>query len=357
MLGGAWMDETRQNELLEPSEAMVPDELAELSELEKQVAVSELDEAFDEAFDDIDEQLPLQKERYFGSVRFFKNLILLAVIVMIAIPTWSTIHYRQQLQETQQQLADMTVLYDDMCHSEKIWYGWEAESPYVGLYPDFYAPQPLGEGVRESGVVYLTFDDGPSNRTVEVLDILKEKDVQATFFVIGFEGERNAQILKRMVEEGHTIGMHTASHNYNKIYASVEDYLADMYQIFNQIKETTGVTPTLFRFPGGSINNYNSGIYQEMVAEMLRRGFVPFDWNVSSRDAATLKLLPAETLVNNVVSGVSKLDYGIVLMHDSAAKTTTVKALDPMIDQLQEMGYELKPLTPESKSMLFAYGR
>ncbi|MBO5365919.1 MAG: hypothetical protein J6A39_04755, partial [Peptococcaceae bacterium] len=142
-----------------------------------------------------------------------------------------------------------------------------------------------------------------------------------------------------------------------KIYASVEAYLDDMYQIFTQIKETTGTTPTLFRFPGGSINNYNSGISHELIAEMLRRGFVPFDWNISSRDAATVKLLPAETIVNNVVSEAKNQPYGIVLMHDSAVKTTTAKAVGPMIDQLREQGYELKALTPETKSMLFAYGK
>lgn len=297
------------------------------------------------------------KERYFGSVRFFKNMILLAVIIMIAVPTCLSVYLVKDLQKTEQHLQEMTAQYDEMCQSEMIWYGWEAESPYVSLYPDFYAPQSLSEGVRENGVIYLTFDDGPSARTGEILDVLKEKNVKATFFVIGSQGEANAQLLKRIVDEGHTIAMHTSSHNYTKIYASVEDYLADMYQIFTQIRETTGVTPTLFRFPGGSINNYNSGISHELIAEMLRRGFVPFDWNISSRDAATVKLLPAEALVNNVVNDAKKMPYGIVLMHDSAAKTTTAKAVGPMIDQLREMGFELKALTPETKSMLFAYGK
>ncbi|MBQ2776687.1 MAG: polysaccharide deacetylase, partial [Peptococcaceae bacterium] len=281
------------------------------------------------------------KERYFGSVRFFKNMILLAVIIMIAVPTCLSVYLVKDLQKTEQHLQEMTAQYDEMCQSEMIWYGWEAESPYANLYPDFYAPQSLSEGVRENGVIYLTFDDGPSARTGEILDVLKEKNVKATFFVIGSQGEANAQLLKRIVDEGHTIAMHTSSHNYTKIYASVEDYLADMYQIFTQIRETTGVTPTLFRFPGGSINNYNSGISHELIAEMLRRGFVPFDWNISSRDAATVKLLPAEALVNNVVNDAKKMPYGIVLMHDSAAKTTTAKAVGPMIDQLREMGFEL----------------
>ena len=299
----------------------------------------------------------LQKERYVGSVRFFKNMILLAVIVLIAVPTCLSVYFVNSLHRTEQHLQEMTAQYDAMCQSEMIWYGWEAESPYAALYPDFYAPQPLTDGVRENGVIYLTFDDGPSARTGEILDVLKEKNVKATFFVIGSTGESNAQMLNRIVAEGHTLGMHTNSHNYTQIYASVEEYLDDMYQIFTQIRETTGVTPTLFRFPGGSINSYNSGISHELIAEMLRRGFVPFDWNISSRDASTTKLLPADTLVNYVVAGAKNASYGIVLMHDSAAKTTTAKAVGPMIDELQAMGFELKALTPETQSMLFAYGK
>ena len=299
----------------------------------------------------------VQKERYFGSVRFFKNMILLAVIIMIAVPTGLSVHTIRELHKTQVQLQEMTAQYDELCRSEMIWYGWESESPYADMYPDFYAPQPLAEGVRENGVMYLTFDDGPSARTGEILDVLKEKDAKATFFVVSTQNEANLQMMKRIVEEGHTLGMHTGSHNYTKMYASVEAYLDDMYQIFTQIKEATGTTPTLFRFPGGSINNYNSGISHELIAEMLRRGFVPFDWNISSRDAATVKLLPAETIVNNVVSEAQNQPYGIVLMHDSAVKTTTAKAVGPMIDQLREQGYELKALTPETKSMLFAYGK
>ena len=110
-------------------------------------------------------------------------------------------------------------------------------------------------------------------------------------------------------------------------------------------------------FAGEIRNSYNSGMSHELIAEMLRRGFVPFDWNISSLDASTVKLLPAETIVNNVVSRAKNQPYGIVLMHDSAAKTTTAKAVGPMIDQLREMGFELKALTPDTKSMLFAYGK
>ncbi len=342
---------TQDEDLLTEPEAEQAAE-TELTSDKSTLAVVESEEEV--AFE---EPVPVvQKEKYFGSVRFFKNMILLAVIIMIAVPTGLTVHYKQQAEKTELHLQEMTAQYDALCQTATGWFGLQAESPYASLYPDFYAAQDITEGVKEEGVIYLTFDDGPSARTGEILDILKEKDAKATFFVIGTTGEANEEMLRRIVAEGHTLAMHTASHNYTKIYASVEAYLDDMYKIFTQIKEVTGETPGLFRFPGGSINGYNRSIYQELTAEMLRRGFVPYDWNISSRDAATTKPLPAETLVDNVVSAAAKIDCGIVLMHDSAAKKTTVQALGPMIDELREMGFEFKALTPEVKSMLFSYG-
>lgn len=313
---------------------------------------------------------------YIGSVRFFKNLILLAVIIMIAIPTGLAVHFRTGLQEAQQSLQAQTETADALSRENGVlqealrqaetaqpqasapptWEAvFQAESPYADLYPDFYAPQEAGAGTRKDKVIYLTFDDGPSARTGEILDILQEKDVKATFFVIGSRGAANEALLRRIVEEGHTLAMHSYSHDYARIYASVEDYLADMYQIFTQIRDTTGVTPTLFRFPGGSINGYNNGIYQELIAEMLRRGFIPYDWNISSEDAATNRLVPANTLADNVMAGAGKVHRGIVLMHDSAAKTTTVQALGPMIDRLRQAGFALEPLTPEVMPVLYGY--
>ena len=134
----------------------------------------------------------------------------------------------------------------------------------------------------------------------------------------------------------------------------VEAYLEDMYQIFTLIKEATGVTPTVFRFPGGSINGYNYEVEQDIISEMLRRGFVPYDWNVSSGDASG-DLAAADTIVANVVRGASGTDRGIVLMHDASPKTTTVAALRPMISQLRSMGFQFDCLHPETKPILFGY--
>lgn len=334
-----------------------------------------MDSPVTEEFQELPEEPP---EKYFGSVRFFKNMILLAVIILIAVPTVFAIHLNKTLQKSEDALHERELQLDkaqqeilstedtitapssdlfptDTISDRMFWEQWKAESPYGDLYPDFYAPQEPAANVRKTEVIYLTFDDGPSPRTAEILDILKEKNVKATFFVIGSQGPENEALLRRIAEEGHSLGMHSYSHNYGKIYSSVEDYLADMYNIFTQIRDTTGVTPTLFRFPGGSINGYNNAIYQDLISEMIRRGFIPFDWNISSEDAATTGLVPAEKLVNNVVTAAKRVERGIVLMHDSAPKTTTVQALGPMIDGLLEMGFELEALTSDTMPVLYAY--
>ncbi|MBO5666725.1 MAG: polysaccharide deacetylase [Firmicutes bacterium] len=225
---------------------------------------------------------------------------------------------------------------------------------YQTLYPDFYAPEPLTATEEASKVIYLTFDDGPSKRTEEILKILRDKNVKATFFVIGRTDEDSLKLMKDIVAEGHTLAMHTYSHRYTDMYASVEDYLADMYKLFDLIRDTTGVEPSIFRFPGGSINGYNKAVYQQLEAEMLRRGFVPYDWNLSSGDASGTKATAAQ-IVNNVVGPAAKLDRGIVLMHDSEPKTSTVEALIPMIDQLSEMGFTFDKLTSAVKPVLFGY--
>ena len=224
---------------------------------------------------------------------------------------------------------------------------------YQQLYPDFYAPQPLDASQAPAQVIYLTFDDGPSVQTGKVLEILARENIKATFFIVGRSGAASPDTLRAMVKAGHTVGMHSWSHEYKTIYASVEAFLADMYKVFTLIRDETGVTPTYFRFPGGSTNSYDYGIYQDITAEMLRRGFVPCDWNMSAQDA-TKTPLPPEQIVANVLSA-GNVARGVVLMHDSKPRATTVEALPDLIAALRQRGYTFAPLTPEVKPTLFNY--
>ena len=223
---------------------------------------------------------------------------------------------------------------------------------YQALYPDFYAPQTYSATSSPDNTAYLTFDDGPSGNTDIILQTLQEENVKATFFVVGTDNADNLARMRRIVQEGHTIGMHSYSHSYKKIYASVEAFLKDMYQVFNLIKDTTGVTPTCFRFPGGSINSYNKAVYKDIKAEMIRRGFVPYDWSVSSGDASTTKYTP-EQLTGHVLNGIGSKSRIIVLMHDSSSKENTAQAVRQIIIGIREKGFIFAPLDYQTKPILF----
>lgn len=325
---------------------------------------------------------------YVGSVLFFKHLILLTVIILIVTPWFfvtdltmknhtakvetteleqTAAQLRQQLEEKTQALAhteealleERITLTDEeaalLAEKTALAEALTGTPPaYQQLYPDFYAPQTLSLTERAEDTIYLTFDDGPSPRTPEVLEILREKGIKATFFVVGQNDEQSLQWMRDIVADGHTLGMHSYSHRYDDIYSSVESYLEDMYKLFTQIKEATGVTPTVFRFPGGSINAYNTAVNQEIISEMLRRGFVPYDWNVSSEDAAT-RAPSAEAIVATVTAQAQKISRGVVLMHDSDYKYTTVAALPTLIDRLAEQGFTFDAIQPNMQPVLFDY--
>ena len=258
------------------------------------------------------------KSAYVGSVLFFKHVILGVVIVSIAVPAVLAVWFgvqlhglRQQVTELQVQLAETATaaLLESTSESSP---EFPAESPsestsaysnaeadtsaevsesevpaYTELYPELYAePADYGsDDVAKS--VYLTFDDGPSERTDEILEILDRYGIHATFFVVGQSDEEDLQRMRNIVAAGHTLAIHSFSHEYREIYSSVEAFLEDFNQIYCLIVETTGVKPQIFRFPGGSINGYNQLLYHEILSEMLRRGFVYFDWNLSNGDATS----------------------------------------------------------------------
>lgn len=184
--------------------------------------------------------------------------------------------------------------------------------------------------------VYLTFDDGPSTYTDEILDILKEEDVKATFFVTGKEGEEYERLYKRIVEEGHTLGMHSYSHKYYELYASKENFMDDLHKLQNYLEEITGVKPTIYRFPGGSSNSVSSVSMQELMDCLEAEGIRYFDWNVSSGDA-TGRTLSVNTIVYNCTGRITEYNRAMILMHDAADKRRTVEALPIVIDKLKDV--------------------
>lgn len=199
---------------------------------------------------------------------------------------------------------------------------------------------------RSSTTLYLTFDDGPSYLTSDFLDVLKEFDVKATFFVNN--RPLYAAILKRAFTEGHSIGMHSATHNYYGIYASEAAFYADLYANQNWIKSLTGITPMIYRFPGGSSNavsSFNPGIMSALTKSIRAKGFQYFDWNLSSGDGSRNT---AAFYVANVKRQLGINASYIVLMHDGAGHETSLAALREILVYTTNLGYSFKPLNINS---------
>lgn len=203
----------------------------------------------------------------------------------------------------------------------------------------------------QNGTIYLTFDDGPrAGITDTILDILKEEGVEATFFVTngGPDG-----LIKRAHDEGHTIGLHTASHNYAIVYSSIDNYFNDLRLVQERVKNITGEESKIIRFPGGSSNTisrrYSTGLMSNLTREVLNRGYRYYDWNLSSGDAEA-GTHSASEIKNNVISNLSKDKVNMVLMHD--IKPYTRDALREIIRYGKDNGYTFEKITMNTEMIM-----
>ncbi len=197
-------------------------------------------------------------------------------------------------------------------------------------------------------IIYLTFDDGPSySITPKLLDILKEENVKATFFIINHSDNLN-YLIKREYDEGHTVAIHSYTHNYGKIYASVDAYFDDLNAMKSKIKNIIGIEPKLIRFPGGSsntISKFNPGIMTTLSKEVINRGYIYVDWNVSSGDAGDA--YTKEQIYNNVINNLNS-KVNVVLMHDFESNYKTLNAIKDIIETAKTQGYQFKALDENS---------
>lgn len=208
-------------------------------------------------------------------------------------------------------------------------------------------PQPLPEIYEPSGkTIYLTFDDGPGPYTGRLLDILSAYGVPATFFVTA-ANEDYFDLIGRAYREGHAIGVHTSTHNYNQIYASEEAWLEDFWNMQEIIRQQTGDYTSIFRFPGGSSNTvsrFNPGIMTRLSGMMEDLGYRFYDWNVSSGDAGETN--ETSEIVENIINGCAGRQWSVVLQHD--IKDYSVAAVEQVIIWGRQNGYSFRALDMSS---------
>ncbi len=212
---------------------------------------------------------------------------------------------------------------------------------FLSFYKTDYAE--AYDKVAESKKVYLTFDDGPIPGTTEkILDVLKEEDVKATFFVVGKEIHEREHILKRIYEEGHTIGLHTYNHKFRKVYKSEDAFINEMLQTRELINKLLNINPTAIRFPGGS----SGRMTQEMLDKIHSNNMKVYDWTLDLHDGDGE--ISVSRIIRNGESFNPKYSRLIILAHCNSNNKNTVKALPEIIKFYKNLGYEFEAIKDDT---------
>lgn len=195
--------------------------------------------------------------------------------------------------------------------------------------------------------VYLTFDDGPSSKiTNEILDILERNDVKATFFLIGSKIQGNEDIVKRIYNGGHSIGLHTYTHNFNSIYCDENKFIQEMIDCRNEISKVIGISPNIIRFPGGSCSRFS----ESGLKVLHENNFKIYDWNLDTTDGFNENLPPNE-LYKKATNRIDKLYNITLLMHCTDKNENTSKALPKIIEYYKLQGYEFATITEKTPEL------
>ncbi|MBP3825776.1 MAG: polysaccharide deacetylase [Butyrivibrio sp.] len=294
----------------------------------------------------------MESKQYSKRIRYLRRLIITTVAAACLIPTCIciilAIRYDRLHTEYEKNMADLE-WYREQFGSERDILATEAEpdgedsniveTTSEGMDVDYATVDVSGaqnpEDIEGTRYVYLTFDDGPSTNTDEILDILEQHNVKATFFVCGKPNAKYTDLYKRIVNDGHTLGMHSYSHKYSELYSSLDSFKEDTDKLRIFLYETTGVWSSFYRFPGGSSNTVSKVDMHELTDYLESSDVTFFDWNVSAGDdkAGANK----DTIYANIVNNVPRFKHCVVLMHDAADKKSTVEALPEIIEAIQAM--------------------
>lgn len=266
-------------------------------------------------------------------VRRIKRIIVGVCVTLLLLPTILSIFLMIKVFSLENEIAKLS---ESKANSEQqeVVLAKERKEPEA-------TPQVTAE--PEPKKVYLTFDDGPGTETEKILDILRENDVKATFFVTGKEDAQAKKIVKRIMKEGHTLGMHSYSHIYEDMYESEQAFAKDFNKIYEYVKEITGQNPQWYRFPGGSSTQYMELPIQTFIGVLDKKNVSYLDWNVISPDISNSSA-SKDQIITGIVEGVSQFDTSVVLLYDSADKPMTAKALPSIIKKLKQENYELLPV-------------
>ena len=260
---------------------------------------------------------------------FFRLFGITVVIIAVVFCVFCGIFYNhmvRSLRDAQDKLTQYQTRYGDSNASQE---ASADTSSSAGTVQAADSEESESAGVRR---VYLTFDDGPSTMTDRILDVLDRYGVKATFFVVGRTDTEYQRIYRRIVQDGHTLGMHSYSHNYSQIYDSLDSFQADMHKLQDFLYEQTGVWTTYYRFPGGSSNTVGKAKMQDLIDYLGRENVTYFDWNIYGGDD-----VDAATMVKNVTENLSAYSDAMILMHDASDKEATVQALPEIIEYIQKM--------------------
>ena len=201
---------------------------------------------------------------------------------------------------------------------------------------------------QEKKVIYLTFDDGPSVNTDKVLDILKENQVKATFFIIGNQITGFEDVIKRIHDDGHSIGLHTYSHKFKRIYSNRDTFIKEMLQCREEINKLTGISPNIIRFPGGSSKRLTNAY----LVKLHSYNFKIYDWNMVAMDGINSKFSP-NRLFSESTKGSEIISNIILLMHCDYMHKNTCLALPRIIQFYKARGYEFKVITEDTPEIYY----
>ncbi len=207
----------------------------------------------------------------------------------------------------------------------------------------------LEDANQDNKIIYLTFDDGPSDPiTGKVLDILKQNNVKGTFFVIGNQITGLENVVKRIHEEGHSIGLHTYTHKFKRIYSSSDNFINEMNQCQDELNKVVGVSPTIIRFPGGSKKHLNSSL----LTRLHNCNFKIYDWNMETLDGINPKLSPYK-IYKDATNNSENLSTIVLLLHCDYMHKNTCIALPKIIKYYKDQGYKFEPITDDTPELYF----